>query len=199
MTKLSKGSISVTVFNTSKTPDNIEEIRKMLAKYPFVKLEPTDVRDESSGWVDATLSFDSEHFSSLMHDRFLLFALRSDKYSFSASQMRPDLEEAEFLYRQNSGVTHIAAQQKKEIKEQIIRKMKMNSLPKVTVVEAAWDMETGKVYFFSQSNHMVTLFSDIFEKTFEVTLQTVSLLDSVDKILSRDKVEPVFGKIWGSK
>lgn len=196
MTKLSKGNVSVTVFKAGKVPGNIDETRKSLSKFSFKKLESTDTRDESTGWVDAVLCFDNQNFSSLMHDRFFVFALRNDKYSFSASQIRPYLEEAEYMFMKENGVEYIAAQQKKEIKEQVVRKLKVNSFPKTSICEVAWDMENSKVYLFSQSNQIIAKFTDVFEKTFELNLEAVSLFDSVDRVGSREKIEPVFGKIW---
>jgi DNA recombination-dependent growth factor C len=199
MTKLSKGNVSVTVFKASKVPESIDETRKALARFSFKKLESTDTRDESTGWVDAILCFDNQNFSSLMHDRFFVFALRNDKYSFSASQIRPYLEEAEYLYQKENGAEYIAAQQKKEIKEQVVRKLKVNSFPKTSICEVAIDVEDGRVYLFSQSNQIIAKFTDVFEKTFEVNLENASLFDSVDKMGSREKIEPLFGKIWSVK
>lgn len=196
MTKLATGNVSITVFKASKTPKDIEETRRMLESGAFRKLEPTDIRDESTGWVDAILCFDSENFSSLMHDRFFVFAMRNDKYSFSASQMRPYLEEAEYVFKKENNLEYIAAQQKKEIKEQVTKKLKMNSFPKTTICEIAWDMESGRVYLFSQSSQIMPKFIDIFEKTFEVNLENIALLDSVDEVGGRDKIEPILGKIW---
>jgi DNA recombination-dependent growth factor C len=196
MTKLLKGNVSITVFKASKVPENIGETRKMLERSAFRKLESTDIRDESTGWVDAILCFDNENFSSLMHDRFFVFAMRNDKYSFSAAQMRPYLEEAEYLFKKENNLEYIAAQQKKEIKEQVTKKLKVNSFPKTTICEVAWDMESGRVYLFSQSSQITAKFTDIFEKTFEVSLENISMLDSVDEFGGRERIEPVLGKIW---
>lgn len=198
MTKLLKGSVSTTLFKSNKVPKTIGDARECLERFAFKKLDPADVRDESSGWVDAVLCFDSENFSSLMHDRFFVFAMRTDKYSFSASQLRPYLEEAEFMFKKENNLEYIAAQQKKEIKEQVIRKLKSNSYPRTTVVEVAWDMESRNVHFFTQSGAMVAGFTDMFEKTFETTLENAYIFDSLKK-MGADKVEPVFGKIWSIK
>ena len=199
MTKLLKGNISVTLFKPNKVPKTIGEARECLERFSFKKLESTDIRDESNGWVDAILCFDNKNFSSLMHDRFFVFALRTDKYSFSASQLRPYLEESEFLFKKENNLEYIAAQQKKEIKETVIRKLKSNSFPKTTVIEVAWDMESRLVYFFSQSSPAIVKFTDVFEKTFETTLENVYIFDSLKKMGKVEKVEPVFAQIWGVK
>ncbi|HDT11293.1 MAG TPA: hypothetical protein ENN58_00995 [bacterium] len=196
MTKLLKGTITRTIFKPDKNPKNISDIRESLERFAFKKIDPMDIRDESTGWVDAIMSFDSKNYSSLMHDRFMIFALRTDKFSFSASQIRPHLEEAEHVFKIENNLDYIAAQQRKEIKEQVIKKLKMNSIPKVTITEVAWDMESNLVHLFSQSSQVVVRFTDIFEKTFEVNLETIELYDSMKQIKGTGRIEPVFGKIW---
>ncbi len=199
MTRLLKGNVSFTVFMPEKTPDSIEQAREALAGSAFQRLDPTDLRDESAGWVDAVLCFDSENFSSLLHDSFFVFALREDKYSFSAAQLRPYIEEAEFVFKRENNLEYIAAQQKKEIKEQVIRRMKTNSYPKTTITEVAWDMDSKLIYLFSQSGATIAKFTDIFEKSFEISINQVNLFDSVKELGGADKMEPVFTKIWGEK
>ena len=197
MTKLLKGSVSFTVFKPEKIPDSMEKTRDALAEYAFQKLDTTDLRDESVGWVDALLCFDNTDFSSLLHDSFFIFAMREDKYSFSASQLRPYIEEAEFVFKRENNLEYIAAQQKKEIREQVIRRMKSNSYPKTTITEVAWDMDSGLVYLFAQSNSMVAKFIDLFEKSFETSVNQVQLFDSVKELGGADKMTPIFSKIWG--
>ena len=199
MTKLLKGNVSFTVFKPEKTPENIEKTREALAEYAFQRLAPADLRDESVGWVDAVLCFDNENFSSLLHDGFFVFALREDKYSFTAAQLRPYIEEAEFVFKRENSLEYIAAQQKKEIKEQVIRRMRTNSYPKTTVTEAAWDMDSGLVYLFSQSGATIAKFTDVFEKSFQISLDQVSLFDSVKELGGADRMEPVFTRIWGDE
>lgn len=199
MTKLLKGNVSFTVFMPEKVPENIEKAREALAEKAFTRLDPTDLRDESIGWVDALLCFDSENFSSLLHDSFFVFALREDKYSFTAAQLRPYIEEAEFVFKRENSLEYITAQQKKEIKEQVIRRMKSNSYPKTTLTEVAWDMDSKLIYLFSQSNATITKFTDIFEKSFETSINQVNLFDSVKELGGADKIEPFFKKIWGEK
>lgn len=197
MTKLLKGSVSFTVFKPEKIPESMEKTRDALAEYAFQRLDATDLRDESVGWVDALLCFDNTDFSSLLHDSFFIFAMREDKYSFSASQLRPYIEEAEFVFKRENNLEYIAAQQKKEIREQVIRRMKSNSYPKTTITEVAWDMDSGLVYLFAQSNSMVAKFIDLFEKSFETSVNQVQLFDSVKELGGADKMTPIFSKIWG--
>lgn len=199
MTKLLKGAVSITLLKPEKVPGDMAKIREKLAEFAFQKLDPADFRDESTGWVDALLCFDNKNFSSLLHDNFLLFAFRVDFYSFSASQLRPYLEEAEFTYKKENEVEYIAAQQKKEIREEVVKRMKRNSYPKTTVAEVAWDMETSLIYLFTQANGTIVKFTDLFEKTFETTLETVSIFDSVKELGKGSKQEPISSILWGQE
>jgi len=196
MTKLQKGSVSISVFKPDKIPADIAVVREALERFAFKKLEPEDVRDESTGWVDAILCFDNEKFNSLMHDNYFVFALRTDKYSFGAAQIRPYFEEALYLFQIENNLEYVAAQQVKEIKEQVVRRMKMNSYPKTTITEVAWDMDKGTVYLFSQSGQVIPKFVDIFEKTFETNLEDQYLFDSLKDMGGPEKVGSVIDKIW---
>ena len=77
--------------------------------------------------------------------------------------------------------------------------MKTNSYPKTTITEVAWDMDSKLIYLFSQLGATVAKFTDIFEKSFETSINQVNLFDSVKELGGADKVEPVFTKIWSAK
>ncbi|MBR6244372.1 recombination-associated protein RdgC [bacterium] len=199
MTKLLKGNVSFTVFKPGKNVDDISKFREDLASNAFQRLDPFDMRDESCGWIDAKLSFDSENFDSLMHDNFFVFSLRLDKYAFSASQMRPYLEETEFVFKRENNLEYLNAHQKKELREQTIKHMKTNSYPKTTIVEVAWDLETQLIYLFTQSSTLIAKFIQHFEHTFGTTIDEISVLDSAKELGRAEKLEPIFSKIWGDE
>ena len=127
---------------------------------------------------------------------YLLLSLRIDKYGFSASQTRPYLEEAEFNFKRSNNLEHLPAQQKKELKEGVIKMMRTNTYPKTTITELFWSYETNNIYLFSQSSAVINKFVDIFEKTFELNLTPISILDGVDQFDSLEGVEPFYTKIW---
>ena len=77
--------------------------------------------------------------------------------------------------------------------------VKTNSYPKTTITEVAWDMDSKLIYLFSQSGATIAKFTDIFEKSFEISINQVHLFDSVKELGGADKMEPVFTKIWGEK
>lgn len=196
MSKFLKGSVSCTLLRTDKKIDSITEARDAIAEYSFKPLLPESPNDESVGWVDSLLSFDAEWFTNMLAGEYLLLSMRADKYSFSASQMRPYIEKKEFEHKKDSGKEYISAQTKKDIKELVIKMFRSNSYPKVTITEAFWNTLTGEVYLMSQSSAVFAKFKQLFEFTFAATLEPVDIIDRADETAFGPK-EPLFSKIWG--
>lgn len=196
MSKFLKGSVSCTLLRTDKKIESITEAREAIAEYSFKPLIPEAPNDESIGWVDPILSFDSEWFTNMLAGENMLLAMRADKYSFSASQMRPYIEKKEFEHKKDSGKDYIPAQTKKEIKEQVTKMFRSNSYPKVTITEAFWNTTTGEVYIMSQSSAVIAKFKQLFEFTFAAVLEPVEIIDRADETAFGPK-EPLFSKIWG--
>lgn len=196
MSKLLKGNINYTALKPSKSIESISEARVAIERYAFKKLDPEDVRDESSGWVDPYLSFEAENFNNIMFRDSMLLGFRQDKYSFGASQLRPYLEEAEFNFMKSNNLEYITAQQKKDLKESTIKKLKMNSYPKTTITEVVWNHSNNLVYIFTQSGTVLAKFIDIFEKTFELELEPIAIIDAVKAMDNHKNLEPLLGKLW---
>ncbi len=195
--KFIKGNISFTAFKPSQELSSITKAREYVEAAAFKPLRPEDVEDESVGWVDSELSFDTKDFPNFAFRDTMLVAMRMDRYTFTASQMRPYLEQAEHDFMLANNLEYISAQQKKEIKEQVIRTMKTNSYPKTTIVEMFWSFESNRVYLFSQSGTVISKFIDLFERTFEVSIEPLSIMDAVDQLEHAERMEPLCADIWG--
>ena len=50
------------------------------------------------------------------------------------------------------------------------KRLKEQSLPTMKVVDMSWEMNTGRVRFWSQSNSLIELFQEYWEDTFELRL-----------------------------
>lgn len=196
MSRFMKGNVSYTSFKAERQPDSITEIKTLVEKYAFQLIQADDVRDESIGWVDPLLSFENEQFSNLLFRDFVLLSMRMDKYSFGASQIRPFLEEEEFNFKQANKLEYIPAQQKKELREKVIKRMRKKSLPKTAITEASWDSSNNTIFLFSQSSAVIAKFVDLFEKTFGFSLQQLSIVDMAE---NAGELEPIFGKLWSAE
>ncbi len=196
MSKFLKGSVSFLMFTPDKQLNSITDVREKVLSKAFTMLKPTDLRDESIGWVDPLLTFDNENFSNLTDSDNILLGMRIDKYSFGASQMRPYLEEAVFNFKRDNALDYVTAEQQKELKEGVVRTLRMNSYPKTTIVEVAWNLSRNVVYLFSQSSAVVLKFSDLFEKTFETTLTLKPFYEEVEVFSQKDDFKSFIGQIW---
>ncbi len=177
MSKLVKGAVSFSSFRAEGTMPSREKVRELLAAHVFKPLKPEDERDESVGWVDAIWSFDTERFPNLFSGSMLMLSMRVDRYSFSASQLRPFLEEAEYHYKTVNNLEYLSAQQRKELREAEIRKMRQNSFPRTTIVEMVWTIDENNIYLLTTSSAMVKRFMPLFENTFGFSLGERPLLD----------------------
>ncbi len=196
MSKFLSGRVSVTTFVPAITPPDITEFRKMLRRHGFRPLDPTDQRDESAGWVDPFLSFEAKEFANCYFRDYYLFSLRIDRYQFSAAQLRPLLEELTHEYKTQNKVEFVSGHQKKELREEAVRRARSRSLPKTTIVETAWNLGDNRLLFFSQSKTMIETFQRLFEQTFNATLQPVSLADEMARVGRKQKFTSLLGDIW---
>jgi hypothetical protein len=196
MSKFLKGSVSFLVFSPEKQLKSISEVREKIALKAFSTLKPEELKDESIGWVDPILSFDNENFSNLTEGDNILLGIRIDKYSFGASQLRPYLDEALFDFKTSNSLDYITAQQEKDLKEAVIRKLRMNSYPKTTIIEVAWNLSRNIVYLFNQSSSVVLKFVDLFEKTFETTLTSKPFYEEVESFSQKENFKSFLGQIW---
>ena len=177
MSKLLKGAVSFTSFRPEGEVPTRERTRELIETQLFKPLKAEEERDESVGWVDAIWSFDTERLPNLFSGATLLLSMRIDRYAFSSSQLRPYLEEAEYHYKTTNRLEYISAQQKKEIRDAEIRRMRTNSYPKTQIVEIAWKIDEKTLYLFSQSSAAIKRFIPLFENSFGFSLEQSELID----------------------
>ncbi len=196
MSRFLSGRVSVTTFVPAITPPDIGEFRKMLRRHGFRPLEPTDPRDESAGWVDPFLSFEAKEFANTYFRDYYLFSLRIDRYQFSAAQLRPFLEELVHDYKMQHKVEFVSSHQKKELREEAVRRARSRSLPKTTIVETAWNLGDNRLSVFSQSKTTIEVFQRLFEQTFNAALKPAGLADEIALLGKKQKIASLLGDIW---
>ena len=78
----------------------------------------------------------------------------------------PDVDQAAREKAAASGVDQLSRRELDLLKLEVKKKLRLRSLPRMQLVEAAWQVQTGEVRLFSTSKTVATLFVDRFEKTF---------------------------------
>lgn len=196
MSKLRSGRVSFTAFTPEKQPPDVTKMRKLLREHRFLPLAPEDVRDESVGWVDPLLSFETEEFPNCYFRDYYLFSLRIDRYGAGGSQLRPFLEEAEFRFKEEHKIEHIPAHQKKELREMAARRVRVKTLPRTVIAEVAWNLSENRLYLFSQSSGVLSRFVDAFEKTFAASIAPSFIVDAVEKLDKPGEITSIIGELW---
>ena len=177
MSKLLKGAVSFTAFRPQGEVPTRERTRELIETQLFKPLKAEAEKDESVGWVDAIWSFDTERLPNLFSGATLLLSMRVDRYAFTSSQLRPYLEEAEYHYKTTNQLEYISAQQKKEIRDAEVRRMRVNSYPKTQIVELAWKIDDKTLYLFTKSAAVIRRFVPLFENSFGFSLEQTELVD----------------------
>lgn len=148
--------------------DKFAWLSDCLAKHAFVSID--DTTDETScGWTQ-TDSIDDPTFTApiaFMRDHYVLFSMRLDQRKVPAAAVKKHLDKAckKFL-ADNPNFRRTPKSKREEFKEQIQLKLlaKTEALP--TIIDAAWDLNTGIVNLFSTSTSVIDRFTELFRKTF---------------------------------
>ncbi|HOW51132.1 MAG TPA: recombination-associated protein RdgC [bacterium] len=196
MSKLLGGRVSFLTFLPEKKAPDSDDLRKKLFDQRFHPLLPEDVRDESVGWVDPFLSFENQAFPNCYFRDYYLFSLRIDRYSLGGAQLRPFLEEEIHRFKEDNKVEFIPAHQKKELRERAMRRVRVKTLPRTIITEAAWNLGENKLYLFTQSSTIISKFIDTFEKTFAISIAPSYLVDAVEKLDKPGDLTSIIGELW---
>lgn len=191
------GSISVRRYRvTDALPaDPRTKFARGLRAHAFAPLDPKGEADRSIGWVSIDDPNDSE--------------LRADKLFFVASggeQLRVSLRidvlkppPAEVKRQLKSRVAAMEGEQgrpltrreKGALKDEVVRQLRQRSFPRVRVVDVVWNLDSGQLWFWSQTKSVNELFVGEFVKAFGLRLD----VDGPARWTRRNTTEALLGKL----
>ena len=130
---------------------------------------------------------------------YFLFSLRLDTRRIPAGVIKKHLALAlrdEKERMQAQGKQFISRERKKELKEQVLLRLRQRFLPVPAEFNVIWNTVKNEVWFASTQNRMIDLFMEYFLQSFDVHLEQMtpyslaeSLLD--EEAMSRlDRIEP---------
>ena len=151
------------------------------------------------GWVCFEDMLDSEWISAPpQKGAYLVFSLRLDMRRIPAGVVKKHLavalrDEKKRMHEQ--GKTFISRERKKELKEQVMLRLRMRFLPIPSEFNVLWAMDRNEIWFASTQNKMIDLFMEEFLKTFELHLEQLtpytlaaSMLDE-ESLIRLDQLE----------
>lgn len=168
-----RGSLTLTrLFVKGDLPSDLRQrYLKSVRLRAFQPLKPDDEAVEASGWCVLERPFDLEfHTANLFEDQFLVLGFRIDRYRVPGAMVRALFAEEEQRLLARSGKNRLSRNERLELKEKIVLKLRRKLTPSTKAIDVVWDLDGGAVLFFSHARRTLADFSALFEKTFGLQL-----------------------------
>ena len=176
----------------------IREVPERLRKHAFVDIDDLPEM-HAQGWVSFEDFLDAEWTAAPpQKGNYLVFSLRVDNRRIPAGVIRKHValtlqREKEEMRAKNK--TFISRERKKELKEQVLLRLRQRFLPVPGEFNVIWSLEKNEVWLASTQSGMIDLFMEEFLQTFDLRLEqltpyalAVSMLDE-DALLRLDRLE----------
>lgn len=149
------------------------EIPDRLRKNSFKDIDEAP-EERSFGWV-AFEDFLDTAFSRYPVEKghYLTFTLRLDTRRVPPAVIKKHLAVAlrdEEAHMREQGRKFVSRERKKELKEQVMLRLRMRFLPIPAEFQVIWNTASSMVYFASTQAKMLDLFDEIFVRTFDLHL-----------------------------
>lgn len=174
-----KTSTSFTRFRiTDPVPSSLwAEVVERLRRNAFTDIDELP-EDRSVGWVAYEDMLDSSFaLNPVEKGEYLAFKLRLDTRRVPPAVIKKHhalalkKEEADM---RDMGKKFVSRDRKKELKEQVMLRLRMRFLPIPAEFEVLWNTAKSLVYFASTQQKMLDTFEDIFVRTFELHIVPLS-------------------------
>ena len=167
------GTLTYKLFFTEgdRPPRWKERFVKHVERNSFEELTPQDEEEESLGWVKVDRPLQTDiGLHDMLWNNYLNLSLRHDRYVIPSALADAHFEEARREYLLDNDKDELSKFEKQDIEEMVNRRLKEKQLPRMRIIDMCWDMNSGRVRFWSQSNKMCERFQQIFRDTFEMKL-----------------------------
>jgi recombination associated protein RdgC len=143
--------------------------------HQFLPLDPKGEAERSVGWVtiadyeDADLRADKLFFVASGGEQ-LRVALRIDVLKPPTAEVRRQLQ-ARVAAFETAEKRPITRREKGALKDEIVRTLRQRTLPRVRICDVVWNLDTQRLYFWSQTKTVNELFVDQFVRSFGLRLE----------------------------
>jgi len=131
--------------------------------------EPPGVHRELEGWTCGTDIMDTDfgNFNSwFFNNSWLLFSLRIDKRMLPAAKFKAELKLRCKAWAEERSVERCPASVRSELKEMLENEWLPRQMPKTTMHEVAWNIDTNMLYLSSHAEGVGDRFRKRFYRTF---------------------------------
>ena len=154
----------------------------------FVFHDIDDLPEERAfGWVSFDDMLDTTWSQSQPYKgRFIVFSLRLDTRRIPAAVLKKHYtlalkEEQKRMLELNK--KYVARERKRELKEQVILKLRQRFLPIPAEFNVIWSLERNELWFGSTHGKMVDLFMDYFQQSFDLHLEQITPVGLAERSL----------------
>jgi recombination associated protein RdgC len=168
-----KGSLTYTrLFVDGELPKDFRDsFPKSIRLRAMKPLEPDEEALERAGWCAIGEPFDvTPAYDDVFYNEYLNLGYRTDKWKIPGALLRAKVREAEAAQLGRKGRERLSRQEKTELKELVVRRLKKQLAPSTRAVDLSWSLDEGIVRFFSQSERTVLAMMDLFHRTFGLKL-----------------------------
>ncbi len=150
------------------------DFESRLKRFAFIDID--DIADERSfGWTNFDDMLDTGWIVSPPQKAdYLTFSLRLDTRRISAAVFKKHYRlaiQAEEKAIAEQGKKFIPKERKKEIREQVKFSLLAKTLPVPAEFQVVWQLAGNMVYLASTQGKVIDLFTDLFTRTFELSLE----------------------------
>jgi recombination associated protein RdgC len=137
----------------------------------FKDIDPASDRDQAEGWVTLEDPFDTEFdLNKVFFTDYVVMSLRIDRIRIPAAVFKLHLQKALVDYRTEKGKEKLSKGEKDEVRDFLESQLRRRVLPSVQTIDAAWNLESNRVWLFSHNKGINEIFQQLFHDTFGFTL-----------------------------
>lgn len=163
---------------------NYEEWLSKLNKGKFKAINKEKSEKESFGFSDSKDIFLEElEFRNTFYDNYIHFNFRRDTLKMQKSVINHYIKEIEKTFTKK-----VTKRELKEIKARAEAKYIRELYPTIASYEIIWNVETGILYFFTQSRAVNDKFTEWFERNMELELTELETATFAATILNDEEL-----------
>ena len=174
-------------------PDWREVTREALNQFAFK--EPSEFLGPVAveGWVQVhnLLYADFSDFNQWLYDPFALFSFRRDVRQIPAKLLAATVQSQCKDWCLEHGQDQCPSSVRDDLKEQLVRRWMKQVLPRISIVEMAWNMTENYVLITSLSSTMTERVRRRFYQTFGLKLQAATPLTGLEQAAALEHVVSV--------
>jgi len=171
-----KGSISVRRYAvTDALPADVrKKLVRGLRAHAFVPIDPKTDLEHSIGWVsildseDTTLDAEGCLFVGQGGEQ-LRVSMRMDVLKPSSAEVRRQLDTKVRAAEGEEGRA-LSKRERRELKDELARALRLRTLPRVRTFDVVWNLDTGRLYLWSQTKSVNEHFLELFARSFALRL-----------------------------